>query len=97
MIILYGSYAFSLIAILSDLACALIPYFIVKDLEMPYRTKVTITIILGVGILASIAAIARIPYFHYYTMTDNILCKFKHSGARSLSLELSSPQMIVSS
>lgn len=75
-IILLGSYAFSLIAVLSDFACAFIPYLIVRKLEMPRRTKITITGILGFGILASIASIIRIPYFSYYTKTENILCKF---------------------
>lgn len=75
-IILLGSYAFSLIAIVSDFACALIPYLIVRKLEMPRRSKITITIILGFGVFASIACVIRIPYFSYYTKTENILCKF---------------------
>lgn len=77
-IILIGSYAFSLIAILSDLACSVIPFLIVRHLEMPTRSKYTIIFILGIGVLASIACIARIPYFSYYTRDDNILCKSLH-------------------
>ena len=42
---------------------------------MPTRSKYTIIFILGIGVLASIACIARIPYFSYYTKDDDILCK----------------------
>ncbi|RYP18747.1 hypothetical protein DL765_003769 [Monosporascus sp. GIB2] len=72
-IILMGSYAFSWIAIASDLACAVIPYLIVRNLEMPRRSKHSIIVILGIGVLASVACVVRIPYFSYYTKTENVL------------------------
>ncbi|RYP91723.1 hypothetical protein DL770_002164 [Monosporascus sp. CRB-9-2] len=72
-ILVLGSYAFSWVMIASDLACAVIPYLIVRNLEMPWRSRYSITIILGIGVLASVACAVRIPYFSYYTKTENAL------------------------
>lgn len=47
---------------------------------MPRRTKITIVFILGLGILASIATIVRLPYLRYYDTIkypNNFLCKLK--------------------
>ncbi|RYP27266.1 hypothetical protein DL768_011252 [Monosporascus sp. mg162] len=68
-----GSYAISWVIIASDLAYAVIPYLVVRNLEMPRRSKYSIIIILGIGVLASVACVARIPYLSYYTKTENVL------------------------
>ncbi|RYP39456.1 hypothetical protein DL767_002190 [Monosporascus sp. MG133] len=72
-LILLGSYAFSWVVIATDLACAVIPYLIVRNLEMPSRSKYSIIIILGIGALASVACVVRIPYLSYFTKTENVL------------------------
>lgn len=53
------------------------PWFIVARLQMSRRKKVSVMIILGLGILASIATCVRMPYLKYYDTAaypDNLLC-----------------------
>ncbi|KAK7736706.1 hypothetical protein SLS53_006916 [Cytospora paraplurivora] len=51
---------------LSDWVSALLPFFIIKDLAMPRRTKVSLVFILGLGIMASIAAFTRMVFYKYW-------------------------------
>ncbi|KAK8088283.1 hypothetical protein PG997_003244 [Apiospora hydei] len=60
------SYIVSSIQMATDWACAIIPFFIVADLQMPRRAKVSVVGILGLGILASIATCVRMPYLKYW-------------------------------
>lgn len=48
-----------------DWSCAITPFFIVRTLQMPRRTKISVIAILGLGILASIAALMRIISYKY--------------------------------
>lgn len=50
----------------TDWACAIIPFFIVAGLQMSRRKKVSVLLILGLGIFASIATCVRLPYLKYY-------------------------------
>ncbi|KAF1923839.1 uncharacterized protein M421DRAFT_302964 [Didymella exigua CBS 183.55] len=60
------SYIVSAVQALTDWVSAFVPCYIVSKLQMPRRTKITIVFILGLGILASIATIIRLPYLKYY-------------------------------
>ncbi|ROV90811.1 hypothetical protein VPNG_09854 [Cytospora leucostoma] len=51
---------------LSDWVSALLPFFIIKDLAMPRRTKISLIFILGLGIMASIAALTRMVFYKYW-------------------------------
>lgn len=61
------SYIISAIQMATDWACAVIPFFIVASLQMP-RRKVSVLLILGLGIFASIATCIRLLYLKYFDM-----------------------------
>ena len=75
------SYIVSAIQAVTDWAFALIPCYIVSKLQMPRRRKLSVICILGLGILASIATLIRMPYLRYYD-TDKypheFLCTLPH-------------------
>ncbi|KAF5020881.1 hypothetical protein F66182_7083 [Fusarium sp. NRRL 66182] len=60
------SYVVSAIQMVTDWTCAILPVFIVTNLQMNRRTKVSVIFILGLGIFASIATCVRMPYLKYY-------------------------------
>ncbi|RGP71774.1 integral membrane [Fusarium sporotrichioides] len=49
----------------SDWACAITPFFIVYSLQMTRQSKIAVVGILGLGVLASIAALMRIISYQY--------------------------------
>lgn len=54
------------------------PFLIVRKLQMRRRLKISVTFILGMGALASIAVTIRCFYYKYYDVAeypDNYLCK----------------------
>ena len=62
----------------TDWVSAILPWFIVADLQMPYRRKIAIVFILGLGIFASIATCVRMPYLKYWDTAKhphNFLCQ----------------------
>ncbi|KAM0425288.1 hypothetical protein ACHAPT_009344 [Fusarium lateritium] len=60
------SYIVSAIQMVTDWACATIPFFIVAELQMSRRRKVSVICILGLGVFASVATCIRMPYLKYY-------------------------------
>lgn len=63
---------------ISDWFSALLPFFIIKNLVMARRTKTGLVCILGMGIMASIAALARMLFYKYWNKTEHphgYLCK----------------------
>ncbi|KAF5572547.1 hypothetical protein FPANT_13004 [Fusarium pseudoanthophilum] len=60
------SYLVSAAAVATDWVCAILPGFMLYKTQMKTATKVSISIILGLGVLASIATIIRLPYIKYY-------------------------------
>ncbi|KAL1600451.1 hypothetical protein SLS60_006837 [Paraconiothyrium brasiliense] len=67
------SYAASAVTIITDWTCAIVPYFVLKDLQLPTRVRYSLIGVLGLGAFASIAAIVRLPYFQYYSHTTDVL------------------------
>ncbi|KAF4983784.1 hypothetical protein FZEAL_868 [Fusarium zealandicum] len=67
------SYLVSAAAVATDWVCAILPGFMLYKTQMKTATKVSISIILGMGILASIATIVRLPYIQAYSKTDEYL------------------------
>ncbi|KAL3476587.1 hypothetical protein BJX99DRAFT_258336 [Aspergillus californicus] len=59
-------YTYSALVSTADLTLAILPVFIVWNLQMPRPTKVAVAAILGLGGLASAATIARIPSISTY-------------------------------
>ncbi|GKT60228.1 integral membrane protein [Colletotrichum tofieldiae] len=60
------SYIVSVIQMVTDWTCAIVPCFIVAGLQMSRRKKISVICILGLGIFASIATCVRMPYLKYY-------------------------------
>jgi hypothetical protein len=59
------SYVGTAAQVASDWACATTPFFIVYSLQMTRRSKVAVVAVLGLGVLASIAALMRIISYQY--------------------------------
>lgn len=49
-----------------DWTCAITPFFMLRDLQMPKRRKVTIQIILSLGMFGSAAGLVRMGFYHAY-------------------------------
>jgi hypothetical protein len=68
-------YAWTAVGIFTDWACAIIPFLIVRKLQMSARDKTTVMVILGLAAVASTATIIRAPYLQYYLVLTDRLCK----------------------
>ncbi|KAM0475681.1 hypothetical protein ACHAP7_007178 [Fusarium lateritium] len=62
---LYLSYVGTSVQVVADWACATTPFFIVYSLQMTRCRKVAVVVVLGLGVLASIAALMRIISYQY--------------------------------
>ncbi|KAH8890437.1 hypothetical protein GQ53DRAFT_176961 [Thozetella sp. PMI_491] len=67
------SYAASVANVITDVTVASIPYFILRKVQMRSRLKLYVNMILGLGILAGVASIIRVPYTNAYMETDDIV------------------------
>ncbi|KAF4414964.1 integral membrane PTH11 [Fusarium acutatum] len=66
-------YMVSLSAVISDWICAILPIFMLYKSHMRKATKVSVSIILGLGILASLCTIIRLPYLKALSDPQNYL------------------------
>ncbi|KAI6789848.1 hypothetical protein KC361_g8292 [Hortaea werneckii] len=57
-------YGYSAISCAGDWTFSILPVFLVWNLQMGRKEKISVVMILAVGALASIATVARIPYVH---------------------------------
>jgi hypothetical protein len=73
--VVQAAYAISVMTILSDWLYALLPIPMVWTVHMTTQAKITVMVILGLGIFASIATLVRIRYLVDLENTDDILCK----------------------
>ncbi|CAI4211661.1 unnamed protein product [Parascedosporium putredinis] len=60
------SYAGSVVLAMVDWTCAITPFFILQGLQMPRRRKLSVQIILGLGMFGSAAGLVRMGYYHTY-------------------------------
>lgn len=61
-----------------DWTCAITPFFILQGLQMPRRRKLSVQIILGLGMFGSAAGLVRMGYYHTYDTVkypNESLCK----------------------
>ncbi|OAX77658.1 hypothetical protein ACJ72_08041 [Emergomyces africanus] len=66
-----GSYAHGSIICAGDLVLAIVPALMIRKLQLNRRTKISASILLGFGSVASVATIARLPYVKYgYNQVD---------------------------
>ncbi|KAK9772032.1 hypothetical protein SCAR479_11351 [Seiridium cardinale] len=73
---------------ISDWVSALLPFFIIYKLQMPRRTKIALICILGIGIMASIAALARMLFYKYWDKTAYPDDYLYHTGIVVVTSEL---------
>ena len=66
-------YGYSAITCVGDWTYAVLPYFLVWNLQMDTRSKVVVIVILALGAIASTATIIRIPYVHTLSDVDDFL------------------------
>ncbi|KAK1516960.1 uncharacterized protein CCOS01_12509 [Colletotrichum costaricense] len=67
------SYMISVLAIVTDWTCAIVPTVVVWGLQMKSRVKVSVCAVLALGAIASAATIVRLPYLQYYNQVENYL------------------------
>ncbi|KAK2026765.1 integral membrane protein [Colletotrichum zoysiae] len=60
------SYAGTVVLAMVDWTCAITPFFLIQSLQMPKRRKVSLQVILGLGIFGSAAGLVRMGYYHSY-------------------------------
>ncbi|KAF4950245.1 hypothetical protein FSARC_13262 [Fusarium sarcochroum] len=77
-IIIRLTYVVSVANILTDWSVALIPIFILWNLQMAKKLKKMAALVMGVGVLASIATIVRMPYSSVYSEPENLLYGVGH-------------------
>lgn len=83
------SYAGSVVLAMVDWTCAITPFFILQSLQMPRKRKISVQIILGLGIFGSAAGLVRMGYYHTYdtdAYPDQSLCKSVSASTESLIL-----------
>ncbi|KAJ0336118.1 hypothetical protein COL922a_008349 [Colletotrichum nupharicola] len=67
------SYLISVMAIITDWTCAIVPTVVVCGLQMKSRVKASVCAVLALGAIASAATIIRLPYLQYYNVVDDYL------------------------
>ncbi|KAI1839378.1 hypothetical protein JX266_014411, partial [Neoarthrinium moseri] len=72
-VIINVSYFILVISILTDWVCAILPAFILWNVQLRYRVKLSVAIVLGLGFIASTATIVRIRYLVYYSIAEDNL------------------------
>ena len=65
-----ATYGYSAISCICDWSLAIIPVFLIWNLQMNTRTKVSVAMILACGGIASTATIIRLPYVHTLASQD---------------------------
>lgn len=73
-VILNVSYFVSAANIFTDFSTALVPIFLLRNLQMPRKLKLITMGILSLGVLASVATIIRISYTWAYTAPTERYC-----------------------
>lgn len=69
------SYLISVLAIITDWTCALVPCYVVWNLQMKSRLKASVCGVLALGIVASAATVIRLPYLRFYNILTNYYCE----------------------
>jgi hypothetical protein len=76
MVVVKIGYAWTTIGIVTDWCAAILPWFVLRKLQMSRRSKTTVMAILGLGAVASTATIVRAPYLKYYLVQEDRLCGY---------------------
>ncbi|KAF2865636.1 hypothetical protein BDV95DRAFT_506625, partial [Massariosphaeria phaeospora] len=71
--ILVATYVFSAVSIFDDWACAILPVFLLWNVQLSLRNKLQVGFILSLGVLASIATSLRFRHLLSYVSQDDYL------------------------
>ncbi|KAK3990576.1 hypothetical protein QBC44DRAFT_62195 [Cladorrhinum sp. PSN332] len=66
------SYAASVSNVITDFTVAVTPFFLLRHVQLRSRLKLYVKLILGLGMLAGVASIIRVPFTNAYMKPDNI-------------------------
>ncbi|KAL4939134.1 hypothetical protein BDV06DRAFT_225322 [Aspergillus oleicola] len=69
-VLLIIAYAYSSLTIVCDFTLGILPVFLVWRLQMNRRTKMALMGIFGLGAIASVAVVIRLPYLKHYADVD---------------------------
>ncbi|KAK6834621.1 hypothetical protein PG987_009315 [Apiospora arundinis] len=89
--IVSAAYALSVMTILSDWLYALIPIPIVWNVKMTTQAKITVVLILSMGVFASVATLIRLKFLSDLTDLNDIL----HAGTDSMVWTLVEPGVAI--
>ncbi|KAI0179848.1 hypothetical protein GGR52DRAFT_528625 [Hypoxylon sp. FL1284] len=64
------SYTTTVITIITDIGCAVLPALIVWKTQLDFKAKLMISILLSFGSFASVCTMVRAPYIKYYQSID---------------------------
>ncbi|KAK1526675.1 hypothetical protein CPAR01_13203, partial [Colletotrichum paranaense] len=67
------SYGASVANVITDFSVAAIPFFLLRHVQMRSRLKFYVRLILGLGLLAGIASIIRVPFTNAYMKASDVL------------------------
>lgn len=67
------TFVISAFNLVTDVITAVLPFIIIKDIQMTRRKKQAVIAVLSLGVLASIATIARLPYATAYFATTDVM------------------------
>lgn len=70
------SYLFTAFTVILDFACAVIPYLLLRKMEMKYHIKISLLVVLCFGGIAGVSAVIRLPYLKYYRIEEDQLYYF---------------------
>ncbi|CZR50852.1 related to integral membrane protein [Phialocephala subalpina] len=68
-----ASIAHSVVSFTADWILGLLPIALIYDLKMNVRTKVSVAVLMGLGLLAGVAAMIRVPFIKTLALTDDFL------------------------
>ncbi|TGZ77567.1 hypothetical protein EX30DRAFT_293448, partial [Ascodesmis nigricans] len=71
--VVYTTYCASALNAVVDWTIGIVPFFIVKDLNMPKNRKMLVAGILGFAAIGSTATVVRLPYLHALRDVDDFL------------------------
>ncbi|KAL4792187.1 hypothetical protein BDV19DRAFT_392359 [Aspergillus venezuelensis] len=69
-VLLIIAYTYSCVTIICDFTLGILPVFLVWRLQMNKRTKLALMGIFGLGAIASVAVVIRLPYLKHYSDID---------------------------
>ncbi|KAJ9143417.1 hypothetical protein NKR23_g6557 [Pleurostoma richardsiae] len=67
------TFVISALNLITDFTTAVLPFLMLRKVQMSKNRKIAITLVLSLGVLASIATIARLPFGTAYFATKNYL------------------------